>query len=324
MNKYLGTLVIILIFVFLLNINIFGSNIDATVNFSYYNWDGFDTGANISEISEFKKFNVEGLLTQVLFDHVDSNGNFVKGLASNGTPIFKFNSSDGPTTIVIAGTHGNEYPPELAAFKLINTLNENKDKIKGIIYIIPMTNPKAVLNKSREYFGYDPNRVANNSSTFSGHIITEIVLKENISYVGDFHAMIWENPKLIYAAGDYPKSESIARYIANKTNSTYLISPNKGTITTTSAEHNLSSFTAEVENGNNSGIYSPDRADWSYDQMLAYLTYTTNYNENEPFIPLNRTNDNNLNTVSLLNTGFPLILLLMLSVIGSFYWRRKT
>jgi predicted deacylase len=286
MNKKFSLVIALLmisIFAFIVIGHVFDDN-NTTVSFNYYKWDGFDTGANISQIKEFEEYNKEGLLTHVLFNHVNSNGSFIKGLTSEGTPIFKFSNSDGPKTIVIAGTHGNEYPPELAAFKLINTLNENKDKIKGTIYVIPMINPKAALNKSREYFGYDPNRVANDSSTFTGHIITEVVLKENVSYVGDFHAMIWDKPKLvpklIYSAGGYPKSENIAKIIANKTNSTYFESPNNGTITTTSAKHNLSSFTAEVENGNNSGIYSPDRADWSYNQMLEYLKYTTNYMDN--------------------------------------------
>lgn len=319
-------LITVSIFAFTVNGSVFGGGNSGTdVSFWFYNWTGFDTGANISQITDFEKYNSEGLLTQVLFDHYDSNGNFVKGLASNGTPIFKFTNSDEPKSIVIAGTHGNEYPPELAAFKLINTLYENRDKIKGTIYVIPMSNPKAAFNKSREWFGYDPNRVANNSSTFSGHIITEVVLKENIAYVGDFHAMIWDNPKLVYSAGGYPKSESIAKVIADKTNSIYLMSPNKGTITTTSAENDLSSFTAEVENGNNSGICSPDRADWSYNQMLAYLNYTKNYvdfNENNSNLDPNYVEDGSVKDRNLYKTGFPLLFLLTI-ICGLFYGLKK-
>jgi predicted deacylase len=271
---------IFLIFAFTVDVDVFGGGSSGTdVSFWFYNWTGFDTGANISQIKDFEKFNSEGLLTQVLFDHHDTNGNFIKGLASNGTPIFKFNNSDEPRSVVIAGTHGNEYPSEAAAFKLINTLYDNKDKIKGTIYVIPLSNPKAALEVQREYFGYDPNRVANNSSTFSGHVVNEVVLKENISYVGDFHTMYDTRLKLIFAASGYPKSEKISKFITNKTNSEYFLSPNKGTITVTCAEHNLSSFTAEVEDGNNYGIILPNRDQWSYEQMLAYLDYTQNYVE---------------------------------------------
>lgn len=338
------TYLMLLIFAFTLNDNVFGAGSGGTdVSFWFYNWTGFDTGANISQIKDnisqikvFEKFNSEDLLTQVLFDHYDSNGNFVKGLASNGTPIFKFNNSDEPRSIVIAGTHGNEYPSEAAAFKLINTLYKNKDKIKGTIYVIPMSNPKAALEVQREYFGYDPNRVANNSSTFSGHIVNEVVLKENVSYVGDFHTMYDTRLKLIFAASGYPKSEKISKVIADKTNSEYFLSPNKGTITVTCAEHNLSSFTAEVEDGSNYGIILPNRDQWSYEQMLAYLDYTQNYVEDS--------NDSNSrdssgigansdlsdvghdfvsNTFPISRTGFPLLFLLFLLICGFYSWNKN-
>ena len=247
------------------------SNVEVSVG--YYKWKGFNTGADISKVKDFKKYNKKGLLTKVLFNYKDSKGNIKRGIASKGTPIFKFKNSNGPKTMVLSGIHGDEYSSQVATLKLINYLNKNRDKIKGTIYIIPISNPKATLKKTRTFFGYDPNRVAGISKSFTGHIINNIIIKEKIRYIGDFHTMIGGS-RLIYAA-PYSKSIKISKYLAKKTKAACKLSPNKGTITSTAAKNGIISFTGEVES--KKGIASPNRIFWSLKQMITFLKYTKNF-----------------------------------------------
>ena len=243
----------------------------ANITVKVYKWKKFDTGADIRKTKEFKIYNKKGLLTQQLFNRKEK-GKTKIGLASKGTVVFKFQKGEGPKTIVIAGTHGDEYASQAAALKLLNFLDKNRKKIKGTVYVIPISNPKATVKKSRTYFGYDPNRVVGKKSSFTGHIMVNIILKEKIKYVGDFHTMVG-GTTLIYAA-PYSKSKKISKTIANKLNHNYKISPNKGTITRTSAEHGLVSFTGEVQSKR--GAISPGRDKLSYKQMICFLRIAKN------------------------------------------------
>jgi predicted deacylase len=245
---------------------------EAKLTVGYYKFKKFSTGADISSIKEFKKFNKKGLLTRVLFNQKNSKGKIVKGLASKGTPVFKFTNGKGPKTIIIAGTHGDEYASQAAALKLINYLNAHKNKIHGTVIIIPMTNPKATVNKKRSYFGYDPNRVVGKKGSFTNKIFTQIILKEKVKYVGDFHTMV--GGTTYFFAAPYPKSKKIAKAIAKSIKHNYRVSQNKGTFTRTSAKYGLYSFTGEVESKR--GAISKNRDKLSYKQMIAFLKYTKN------------------------------------------------
>jgi len=245
---------------------------DAKLTVNYYKFKKFNNGADISTVKEFKKFNKKGLITRLLFNQKNSKGKIVKGLASKGTPVFKFTNGKGPKTIIIAGTHGNEYASQAAALKLINYLNTHRSKIKGTVIVIPMTNPKATVNKKRCFFGYDPNRVVGKKGSFTNMIFTQIILKEKVKYVGDFHTMIG-GTTLIYAA-PYPKSMKIAKAIAKITKYNYEVSKNEGTFTRTAAKYGLYSFTGEVES--KVGGISKNRDKLSYKEMMAFLKYTKN------------------------------------------------
>lgn len=44
----------------------------------------------------------------------------------NGTPVIKVGTGEGPVTVIIAGVHGDQIPPQVAAVGLVNYLNGRK------------------------------------------------------------------------------------------------------------------------------------------------------------------------------------------------------
>jgi len=111
--------------------------------------------------------------------------NQVVNAAKKGTPIVKFGNGKGPTTLIVAGVHGNELSSQVAAMRLINNLNKKKN-IQGTIYIIPFVAPKATEKNQRSFNGRNLNTVANKKGSVTNNIV-QFAKKNKVTTVGDFH-----------------------------------------------------------------------------------------------------------------------------------------
>ncbi len=91
--------------------------------------------------------------------------------------------------MIVAGVHGNELAPQIAALNLIDelfNLNSN-NALNGTVYIIPSASPRSTMDNSRYFDGIDLNR-----SAHFPHSITNIILRKakelKVSAIGDFHS----------------------------------------------------------------------------------------------------------------------------------------
>lgn len=105
--------------------------------------------------------------------------------AKKGTPLVRFGEKNAPAILVLAGIHGNEYPPQIAAVHLINKLAVNELNIT--VYVIPFAIPYSTERSLRNWKGQDPNRTANIFGTPTNNILYASK-KNNIKYLGDFHS----------------------------------------------------------------------------------------------------------------------------------------
>ena len=132
-----------------------------------------DTGGDIS-------------LNQDLWGKLDlgSIGKLLTKAALKGTPLLKFGSGS-PRILLCAGIHGNELPPQVAFFKLLNHLEDKK--VNGTVYVIPIAIPYATMKNSRRFKGWDMNR-----KTFKEGYISNTILKTaqklEIQAAADFHS----------------------------------------------------------------------------------------------------------------------------------------
>ena len=108
-------------------------------------------------------------------------------LCKNGTPYIKFGNGNGKTLVMVAGLHGGELAPQLAAFKLINLLAQYGGNIDGTIYIFPVLFPQATANNTRVFNYTNLNSVANVNGSISNSLV-KFALSVNAAGLGDFHA----------------------------------------------------------------------------------------------------------------------------------------
>ena len=104
--------------------------------------------------------------------------------SGSGVPVVKIGDGNGPVTVIVAGVHGNQLNPVLAAIDTVNFLNGRK--IKGTVYIIPFASPSAVEKNTKNTGGVNLNVVADESGSTSNKIVN-FAIKNNASVVGDFH-----------------------------------------------------------------------------------------------------------------------------------------
>ena len=105
--------------------------------------------------------------------------------AKKGTPVVKFGDGDGPTTLIVAGVHGNELSSQVAAMKLINYLDK-QENIKGTIYVIPFVAPKSTEKNLRYFKGKNLNTIAHKKGSVTNKIV-QFAITNNVDTVGDFH-----------------------------------------------------------------------------------------------------------------------------------------
>lgn len=110
-----------------------------------------------------------------IFNNIElsDNSKFIINQAIKGTPMLKIGY--GPTKVMlVAGVHGNELAPQIAALNLIDHIYDLdlNGKLNGTVYAIPFASPKSTMENSRYLDGIDLNR-----SAHLPHTVTNIILK---------------------------------------------------------------------------------------------------------------------------------------------------
>jgi len=194
--------------------------------------------------------------------------------AKYGTPMITLGDGSYPRVMIIAGVHGNELSPQLAALKLINDL-ENKD-IKGTVYVIPFAIPYTTARNTRNLMGEDPSRTTECVGS-PINLILAIAKQENIDYVGNF-----ESTKLGGEPGEKSvlclkdesyKSYEIAKYVEKDTGSTvYENAKDTKTLKNVFNLEGIPTVTCEVVCSH--GKIACESVSESYKQMMALLEFS--------------------------------------------------
>ena len=193
--------------------------------------------------------------------------------AKNGTPMIIFGNGSQPHVMVVAGVHGAELPPQVAAINLVNYL-ENA-KINGTVYIVPFAIPYNTANDIRFNNATDPNRIAQIPGTPT-NMVDSTAKTNNITYFGDFHSSqpndIPGKNCIIYYPDD-PKSFELANYLKNKTSSPLeKVGPYPGVVTTVTNDSGITSVTCEVLSPH--GTVKSGSSELSNQYMITFLKYT--------------------------------------------------
>lgn len=200
--------------------------------------------------------------------------------AKNGTPMLILGNGSQPRVMIVAGVHGAELPPQIAATNLINNLNGKK--INGTIYIIPFAIPRDTANDTRIHNGTDPDRVANIPGT-PVNIISNTSKNNKVTLLGDFHSAqpndVPGKNCIIYDPQN-PKSLKLARFINNKTKSPLIKVGNySGVLSTVSNRNGITSVICEVLSPHSE--LAPSSVELSTKYMMVFLEYAEVYNNNK-------------------------------------------
>lgn len=213
-----------------------------------------------------------------IFNNIDlsDNSKFILNQAIKGTPMIKIGNNY-PKIMIVAGVHGNELAPQIAALKLIDDIFAFD--LTGTVYVIPFASPKSTMDNSRYFDGIDLNR-----STHLPHSITNLILKRakelDVSAIGDFHSSAPNsNPgKEGVFCTQKPCSSSffIADYISKKVGSEKIIYPVagipfKGALEDEANLSQIPSVTCEVLSA--IGYSNDNICKRSYLQMNTFLDY---------------------------------------------------
>ena len=231
----------------------------------------------------------------IVFNNIPINPNSKEILRESitGTPLIRLgknssnispmddtyftNDSNGKKVMIIAGVHGNELPPQIAAIHLIHRLKNIK--LNGEIYIIPFSAPKSTMNNSRWFDGADLNRIASKQGSITNNILN-MAKKLNVDSIGDFHSTgpnSMPGKEAIFCTKDpSPESYDIAKYIAKAIDSEILFYPIagqdfQGTIEDECNLIGIPAVTCEVFCQN--GYADKKSYTRSLEQMLSYLSY---------------------------------------------------
>lgn len=223
------------------------------------------TGGLIEENEALMKLLPPGRLTKKLIKK-----------AEEGTPLLRFGKGY-PRIILIAGIHGNELPPQIAATRMANILNDLK--ITGTIYLTPFAIPKATMDNSRRFDGFDMNRRAYKNGSLPNAII-KLLKTLKIDSLADFHSTQKEtNPgveSVFCSKTPCYESYNIAKHITDTTSSKIICQKKAGTLYTGALEDEsnlagIPAVTCEVVSHN--GGVDPGGPERSHRQMLAFLNY---------------------------------------------------
>lgn len=208
------------------------------------------------------------------------NSKFILNQAIKGTPMIKIGNGN-PKIMLVAGVHGNELAPQIAALNLIDELSylDLNGFLNGTVYIIPFASPKSTMDNSRYFDGIDLNR-----SSHLPHTITNMILKKaknlEVSAIGDFHSSAPNsNPGkegIFCTKVPCSKSYFIAEYISKKVGSEKILYPSagipfKGALEDEANLIQIPAVTCEVLSA--IGYSNEKICHRSYLQMKAFLEY---------------------------------------------------
>ena len=219
--------------------------------------------------------------------NLSDNSRFILNQAIKGTPMVKIGNGN-PKIMLVAGVHGNELAPQIAALNLIEEIadldveskkgNPNK-RLNGTVYVIPFASPKSTMDNSRYFDGIDLNR-----SSHLPHTITNMILKKakklEVSAIGDFHSSAPNsNPGkegIFCTKVPCSKSYFIADYISKKVGSEKILYPSagipfKGALEDEANLIQIPAVTCEVLSA--IGYSNEKICKRSYLQMKAFLEY---------------------------------------------------
>lgn len=224
-----------------------------------------DTGGDVTQNKDLMDEMEENNISTSLIESVQ-----------NGTPLLKFGNSS-PRLFLCAGIHGNELPPQLAFFRLLEQLAS--EKIRGTLYIIPMAIPFATMENSRRFQGWDMNR-----QTFKEGYISNTILKTaldlKVDAAADFHStQPMSNPGIESVfCSKKPSYESfkIANHITSQTSSKVISQEKAGKLYGGALEDELNlngipAVTCEVVSRN--GRVDSGSIERSLLQMESFLDY---------------------------------------------------
>ena len=183
--------------------------------------------------------------------------------------------------MVIAGIHGNEIPPQIAAIHLIHKLINlhKRDKLHGTVYVIPFSAPKSAMINSRFFDGVDLNRISNVEGSLTNKILAKME-ELKIKSVGDFHSTAPNSMPgregIFCTMKPSPESFHIGKYISDSIRSELLFYSEagdayKGTIEDECNMASIPAVTCEVLSPN--GIADKTTYCRSLELMESYLTY---------------------------------------------------
>lgn len=224
-----------------------------------------ETAGDIRKNQIIKQNIPEGHLTEKIMES-----------ALKGTPMIQIGSGN-PKLMLIAGIHGDELPPQIAALKMVDNLVIRD--VSGTVFIVPFAIPQATRKGSRRFEGFDMNRKASSGGSLSNKIL-KAIKNLKMSSAADFHATKpHSNPgveSIFCSKKPCYQSYEIADYIKKATSSKIICHKVAGTLYSGALEDecNLSgvpAVTCEVVSQNNR--LDPGSQERSYLQMEAYLEY---------------------------------------------------
>ena len=221
-----------------------------------------DTGGNVKENSQFMANIPSSNLSRQIIN-----------ASEQGTPIITIGSGD-PKIMIVAGVHGNELPPQIAAIMVINNLKDKK--LKGTVYIVPFAIPSSTAQGSRYFEGQDPNRVADTSGSPTSALVMESE-NLNVDFVGDFHStQPGGDPgkEVVMCCKDTSyESFKVAEYMRNQLGCDIFLNPkNSEAMKNVLNSNGIPTVTSEIVADH--GTTDPENVQKSYEQMMAFISYS--------------------------------------------------
>ncbi|BAW31624.1 MAG TPA: pseudomurein-binding repeat-containing protein [Methanothermobacter sp.] len=224
------------------------------------------TGGNVTGNYYIRQYTPQTTITQEVIT-----------AAKNGTPMVVFGNGSGKRVMIVAGVHGSELPPQLAALKLIDYLADKE--INGTVYIVPFLIPSSTATSSRYWNNQNPNSIAHLNGTPTNRIL-KIAKERSIQALGDFHSTQpggtpGEDAVFCSRTPTY-ESYNIAYYISKNSPSKLLAYDKAGEEYLGALEDvcnlaGIPSVTCEVLSPH--GTVASGSVDRSFKQMLLFLEY---------------------------------------------------
>ncbi len=214
-------------------------------------------GDDVTKNTEIRKHLSETPLNHEIF-----------GMAKQGTPLIKLGNGC-PRVMIIAGVHGNELPPQIAALNLINELNGTG--LNGTVYVVPFTAPQASAQNSKLFEGENLNLVADTPGSATNTILN-VAQKLKIDSLADFHATSTHPAKdaVIYYLSI--ASSRMAVFVNKESNSELMaLIYNPGTLIAACNDNDIPSILCEVESPD--GVATQESIDVACKQMKAFLEF---------------------------------------------------